>query len=43
MGNSIIKNSRNFIVKVYVDNYNYNKDLCVLYIFDSYSSMTDNV
>ena len=30
MGNNIIKNSRNFIVRVYVDNYN--KGLCVLHI-----------
>ena len=31
MGSSIIKNSQNFIVKVYVHNYNYNKGLCMLH------------
>ena len=35
MGNSIITNSLNFIVKVYVDNHKYNKGLamCVIYTY----------
>ena len=47
MGNSIIKNSRDFIVKVYVDNYNFNKGLCVLYnhirFLEQHGVRTDNV